>query len=57
LLSEVFGRSAGRDMRADVYIVDFDALPTIYDGGCGVIEVVFDIASEAVVSLYCHGSA
>jgi hypothetical protein len=43
--------------RRGVHIVDPDGLPEINDGGCGTIELVFDVASEQIVSLECQGSA
>lgn len=31
--------------------------PVIMDGGCGVVNVVFDVASRRVTSTFCNGAA
>lgn len=40
-----------------IRVVTSDDLPDISDGGCGVIELEYDVASDHVISLACHGSA
>ena len=38
-------------------IVSFDALPDILDGGCGVVTVMYDVATDKIVLLQCNGVA
>ena len=45
------------DKKPGVSVVAPSDLPEIYDGGCGVIDLAYDVASEQIVSLECHGSA
>jgi hypothetical protein len=45
------------DRPASIYVVAPGALPETYDGGCGVIELEYDVASEVIVALACHGNA
>ena len=35
--------------------VDFDDLPMIADGACGVIELVYDVKRGGIDEIYCHG--
>ena len=43
---------------AGIYIVeDENEFPTIFDGGCAVMRVVFDVEANHVVSLKCNGLA
>jgi hypothetical protein len=42
---------------AGIYVVEPGALPEIYDGGCGVIDLEYDVASDVILSFACHGSA
>ncbi|MCW3846085.1 hypothetical protein OF829_02470 [Sphingomonas sp. LB-2] len=35
--------------------VEFDDLPMIFDGGCGVIELVYDVKRGGLDEIYCHG--
>lgn len=41
-----------------VIIVDKpDAFPMIFDGGCDVIHVTYDLATDEVLELFCNGVA
>jgi hypothetical protein len=35
--------------------VDFDDLPLVDDGGCAVIELVYDVKRGGLDEIYCHG--
>lgn len=37
--------------------VRFDALPGIDDGGCSVVNIVFDLATRKVEKAFCNGLA
>ncbi len=36
--------------------VDFDDLPMVDDAGCAVVELVYDVKTQAVDEIYCHGA-
>ncbi|MEZ0244435.1 MAG: hypothetical protein ACAH11_13745 [Sphingomonas sp.] len=36
--------------------VDFDDLPMLDDGGCAVIELVYDVKRGGLDEIYCHGA-
>ena len=38
-------------------IVPFSALPDILDGGCDVVTVMYDVATDKIVLLQCNGVA
>jgi hypothetical protein len=38
-------------------IVPFGALPEILDGGCDVVTVMYDVATDKIVLLQCNGVA
>ncbi len=43
---------------AGIYIVSSKReFPTIFDGGCSVMHVVYDVEAGRVVSLQCNGIA
>ena len=35
--------------------IDFDDLPMIDDGGCAVVELVYDVKTGGLDEIYCHG--
>lgn len=35
--------------------VMFDELPTIADGGCSVIELIYDVKTGVIDDIYCNG--
>jgi len=35
--------------------VDFDDLPMVGDGGCAVVELVYDVKTGGLDEIYCHG--
>ena len=37
--------------------VDFDDLPMVMDGGCRVVELVYDVKIGFIEDIYCHGAA
>lgn len=37
--------------------VDFDELPLIDDGGCGVVELIYDVKTGVIEDVYCNGIA
>ncbi|NVJ97403.1 MAG: hypothetical protein HWE25_04575 [Alphaproteobacteria bacterium] len=41
----------------EIYIVDLDHLPMIFDGGCGVVTLDFDFESGQLTSVFCNGLA
>lgn len=38
-----------------VYIVRRDRLPIAADGGCGIVNVVYDVETGSIVAAYCNG--
>jgi hypothetical protein len=43
---------------AGIYVVDSQReFPTIFDGGCSVMHVVYDVDAGRLVSLQCNGVA
>ena len=36
--------------------IDFDDLPMVMDGGCAVIELVYDVKRGGLDEIYCHGA-
>lgn len=36
--------------------VDFDDLPMSLDGGCRVVELVYDVKTGVIDDIYCHGA-
>ena len=36
--------------------IDFDDLPMIDDGGCAVVELVYDVKTGGLDEIYCHGA-
>lgn len=50
--AETYGR-AGQSRWFD----DYGKLPLIFDGGCQVVEVVYDPRTQQVESAECHGEA
>lgn len=39
------------------WLGDDVSLPDVCDGGCGYIDVEYDLKSKAVTSAHCHGEA
>ena len=47
-----------RGGKPGIYVVgQVRSLPLIYDGGCGVVNVLYDIALKRVVAISCNGYA
>jgi hypothetical protein len=40
-----------------VHIVPWDKMPGISDGGCGVVDLWYDVALARMVQIECHGVA
>ncbi len=45
------------DKSPGIYIVAERELPGVDDGGCGVIELFYDMAEDSLTSLQCNGNA
>jgi hypothetical protein len=43
--------------RPEVYIVAEDGLPVVSDGGCSVVNLLYDLKTSRTVSLSCNGIA
>lgn len=58
--SEIHGRWIGTPWCAvqnEIQLVDFNWLPVVFDGGCGVISLVWNTKSQTLTYLACNGSA
>jgi hypothetical protein len=53
LLSDAFDSSKG----PGVYIVAEDGLPVVSDGGCSVVNLLYDLKTARIVSINCNGIA
>lgn len=42
---------------AGIKITDVDNLPRVFDGGCEVINVKYDVRKKRVVEIFCNGVA
>jgi hypothetical protein len=43
--------------RGQVHITSKDKFPVIMDGGCGIVNLLYDVQSATVVSIGCNGLA
>lgn len=41
----------------EVRVVPEDHFPVIFDGGCGVVNMLFDVAADRLVWIQCNGLA
>jgi hypothetical protein len=43
--------------RPGIYIVAEDGLPSVFDGGCSVVNLLYDLETARIVSISCNGIA
>jgi hypothetical protein len=43
--------------RPGVYIVAEDGLPVVFDGGCTVVNLLYDLKTARIVEISCNGIA
>ena len=46
-----------RGRSGNVHIVEEDRLPIKFDGGCGVVNIIFDTRTNAFEEIVCNGIA
>jgi hypothetical protein len=57
LVEGVFLRTPLYSTRSSINIVSPESFPSVFDGGCGVIYMLYDVATEGVISIECNGEA
>jgi len=40
-----------------VQVVSLDKFPSVFDGGCGVVNMLYDVDADRMVWLHCNGLA
>jgi hypothetical protein len=38
-----------------IHVVEESALPRIVDGGCGIVNLLYDVEDARIVYIYCNG--
>lgn len=55
--AEFVALGIGPEARGQVHVTSEDKFPVIMDGGCGVVNLLYDVESNRVVHIGCNGLA
>jgi hypothetical protein len=51
----IFGTFILDPERASIKVVSIDKMPHVFDGGCRVVNLKYDVTKKKIVALFCNG--